>query len=194
MLSPNLFDVGAGVSQNGGTVYYVLDAGASGSSTGNPGVSGTITAPGTPIVSQFIVPVTVNTPDPDGNVYHEVLYGQTLWSIAIAYETKIDEIKSLNNLLSNDIQPGQRLLVKKVPTPLPALYTPTQGLPTLTATGTATMSATQTVNVIKTESPAQSELPTTEEKQGGGKVGLLIIICALGFAALGTWLGTRKPV
>src|SRR6185436_7938246 len=102
---------------------YVLDAGASGESSGNPGLPGTLTAPGTPLVSQFMVPVTLNTPGPDGFIYHEVQYGQTLWSIAIAYDTKIDIIKSLNNLATNDLQPGQKLLIKQVPTPIPATDT-----------------------------------------------------------------------
>ncbi|HEY2981598.1 MAG TPA: CAP domain-containing protein [Anaerolineales bacterium] len=191
MLSANLFDVGAGVSQNGSVVYYVLDAGASGESSGNPGLPGTITAPGTPLVSQFMVPVTLSTPGSDGFIYHEVQYGQTLWSIAIAYDTKIDLIKSLNNLSTNDLQPGQRLLIKQVPTPVPATDTPvpsaTTSLPTeetvLAVTGSATA----------TQSP--SATPAAGSVAGsGGNVAVIIILSALLFAGLGTWLGTRRPV
>jgi LysM repeat protein len=138
MLSPNLFDVGAGVSKNGNVIYYVLDAGASGASSGNPVFTGTVAAPGTPLVSQFIVPVTLNTPEADGFIYHEVQYGQTLWSIAIAYETKIDEIKILNNLTTNDIQPGQRLLVKKGPPPVVSTHTAEPTATPLPPTGTST--------------------------------------------------------
>lgn len=192
MLSPNLFDVGAGVSQNGSVVYYVLDAGASGTSSGNPGLPGTLTAPGTPLVSQFMVPVTLNTPGADGFIYHEVQYGQTLWSIAIAYDTKIDVIKLLNNLPSNDIQPGQKLLIKQVPTPIPATNTPmptaTTSLPTKAAVLAAIESATATWTASATL-PAGGGLTG-----GGGNAAVIIILSALLFAGLGTWLGTRKPV
>lgn len=193
MLSPNLFDVGAGVSQNGSVVYYVLDAGASGSSTGNPGLSGTLTAPGTPLVSQFMVPVTVNTPGADGLIYHEVQYGQTLWSIAIAYETKIDEIKNLNGLLSNDLLPGQKLLVGTGPTPLPATATASV---TMTVTYTAVFSETAPASPTAADStPTEtSPGPGIGGKRGAADVAVIIISGALLFAALGTWLGTRKPV
>jgi LysM repeat protein len=192
MLSPNLFDVGAGVSQNGGSVYYVLDAGASGSSTGDPGLPGTITAPGTPLVSQFMVPVTVNTPGQDGRIYHEVQYGQTLWSIAIAYETKIDAIKLLNNLTSNDIQPGQKLLIGTGPTPQPASATPPRGS---TATNPPTHTATRPVATTTGSKSPLTGTPVLAEpgRAGGGNVAILIIFGALLFAVLGTWLGTRKP-
>lgn len=192
MLSPNLFDVGAGVSKNGSVVYYVLDAGAAGASSGNPGVPGASAIPGTPLVSQFMVPVTLNTPDSDGSVYHEVQYGQTLWSIAIAYETKIDAIKALNGLPGNDLQPGQRLLIKKVPTALPASATPS---------ATKTESPTQTTAV---ESPAAAgsaegvpptgTRPAPQERSGGNSinVAVMIMLGTLLFAGLGTWLGTRR--
>ncbi|MEW5941090.1 MAG: LysM domain-containing protein, partial [Chloroflexota bacterium] len=60
---------------------------------------------------QAMVPVIRNTALPNGDVYHEVQYGQTLWSIAIQYGTTIAEIKRLNRLVSDVISPGMRLLV-----------------------------------------------------------------------------------
>jgi LysM repeat protein len=191
MLSPNLFDVGAGVSKNGSVVYYVLDAGASGTSSGNPGLPGTITAPGTPLVSQFMVPVTINTPEPDGSVFHEVQYGQSLWSIAIAYDTKIDSIKALNNLPGNDIQPGQKLLVKKVLPPLQVSDTPTATPlePTSTQTMDSVLTATATFPVIYTRTPVP---PQPEEGNNSVSVAVMIMLGTLLFAGLGTWLGTRR--
>ncbi|HEX6269602.1 MAG TPA: LysM peptidoglycan-binding domain-containing protein [Anaerolineales bacterium] len=44
---------------------------------------------------------------------HEVKFGQTLWQIAISYDARIDEIKSLNNLFDNNLYPGKKLLIKR---------------------------------------------------------------------------------
>ena len=65
------------------------------------------------LLPQYSVPVILSTPGPDGNIYHEVKYGQTLWSIAIAYHTTIKEIQSLNHLATTIIHDGQKLLVVK---------------------------------------------------------------------------------
>jgi uncharacterized protein YkwD len=191
MLSPNLFDVGAGVSKNGNTVYYVLDAGASGTSSGNPGLPGTITAPGTPLVSQYMVPITVNTPNADGSIFHEVQYGQTLWSIAIAYNTRIESIKLLNNLRGNDIQPGQKLLVMKIATPLPVTDTPT----VTPSEPTATVDfATPTFPSDLATATNNSMQPEAVAGHNSLNVAAIIILGTLVFAGLGTWLGMRKPV
>ena len=63
--------------------------------------------------SQYSVPVKLSTAQPDGNMYHVVQYGQTLWSIAIAYHTTIKDIQLLNGLPSTTIREGQKLLVRK---------------------------------------------------------------------------------
>jgi LysM repeat protein len=64
-------------------------------------------------LSQYSVPVAINTARPDGDVVHEVQYGQTLWSIAIQYDTTIEQIKRLNNLTMDTIVPGWTLLIQK---------------------------------------------------------------------------------
>lgn len=197
MLSASLVDAGAGVSKNGSTVYYVLDAGAQGSSTvpgENPG-TGTAVPLGTPKPSQFMVPVTVNTPGPDGLVYHEVAYGQTLWSIAIAYGTKIDQIKALNGLGDIDIYPGQKLLILRGPTPVPAtataLATGTPARATTTPTATATR---ESASPTATPMAAAAAPAAPKEKRPVNLTAIAIVGAALLFAALGTWAGTRKPV
>ncbi len=198
MLSANLVEAGTGVSKAGGIVYYVLDAGAPDGSPGNSGTTdnGTPVVSGTPLVSDFIVPVTTNTPDANGLVYHEVAYGQTLWSIAIAYGTKIDEIRKLNNLPTNDIYPGEKLLVLKGPTPLPASPTP-KGTSTpigyLIVTPTRTV-ASPTVTATEMATITDTPAPLPPAKRTGTNVTAIVIIgLALVLAALGTWLGTRKP-
>jgi LysM repeat protein len=64
-------------------------------------------------VSQYSVPIAVSTARPDGDVVHEVQYGQTLWSIAIQYNTTIAELKRMNNLPDDTISPGWKLLIQK---------------------------------------------------------------------------------
>ncbi len=97
---------------------------------------------------QAMWPVARSTALPSGEVYHEVQYGQTLWALAIQYETTISEIKRLNHLSSEVIAPDQKLLIKTGATqPAPALPFPspfaTQTFfQTLTATPTLTPAAT----------------------------------------------------
>jgi uncharacterized protein YkwD/LysM repeat protein len=103
-------------------------------------------------ISQYSIPVAVSTARPDGDVVHEVKYGQTLWGLAIQYKVSIEQIKRLNNLTNDTIIPGWKLLVQKAATqPAPAtvtlsnfeqikenLYSPT---PLLTATPEVTEAA-----------------------------------------------------
>jgi len=99
-------------------------------------------------ISQYSIPVAVNTARPDGDVVHEVQYGQTLWNLAIEYKVSIEQIKRLNNLTGDTIVPGWKLLIQKNATqPAPFtmtssvedvkqnLYTPT---PRVTLTPTVT--------------------------------------------------------
>jgi len=64
-------------------------------------------------LSQYSIPVAISTARPDGDVIHEVKYGQALWSIAIRYGTTIEQIKRLNNLSDDTVVPGWKLLVQK---------------------------------------------------------------------------------
>ncbi len=76
-------------------------------------------------LAQYSVPVALSTARPDGDVIHEVMYGQTLWSIAIQYNTTVEQIKRLNNLTDNTVVQGWKLLVKKDPTqPAPVTVSP----------------------------------------------------------------------
>jgi uncharacterized protein YkwD len=114
-------------------------------------------------MSQYSIPVVMSTARPDGDVIHEVKYGQTLWSIAIQYGTTIDQIKRLNNLTSDTLIPGWTLLVLKGATqPAPStavvsLLTPVreeQATPTAAFTPTATELAAskKTGNFLKQNS------------------------------------------
>lgn len=189
MLNPNYQHIGAGVSKNGETIYYVIDCAMPTSSgqpqpyTPEPGSSS-----GSADASQYIVPVTINTPNPDGSVIHEVQYGQSLWSIAIAYDTKIDRIRQLNNLApgSTDIYPGQKLLVDRVPTLAPVTPSATFLPPTASPTSTSTREPTvmPTATLVKAAPPDSNGMNT-------GAV-ILVVLLALGLAGGIAWLGTRR--
>lgn len=47
------------------------------------------------------------------NEYHTVGAGETLYSISRIYGIKVEELIAMNGIMNNQIQPGQRLLVKK---------------------------------------------------------------------------------
>ncbi|MBN2117566.1 MAG: LysM peptidoglycan-binding domain-containing protein [Anaerolineales bacterium] len=167
MISPNRSHIGAAVAV-GDQVYMVvitalqtpsgkMQWGADVHLTQAAAVQAACTGGSTPgagswDLSQYSVPVAVSTARRDGNVIHEVKYGQTLWSIAIDYGTTIEQIKRLNNLTSDTVVPGWTLLVAKgatqpVPSPTPFstfaqikqdLSTPT---PLLTSTPAMTQKA-----------------------------------------------------
>jgi len=194
MLSPNLTEIGAGVAVASGRIYYVIDAARPANSTSPP--------PATPVVGGgSIVPageapipiVAVSTPNVEGNVIHEVLSGQSLWQIAIAYNVKIDDIKRLNNLFDNDIYPGNKLVIKTgvvmpsaTPTEFPTVVTPTSS-PAVVIPYTPTILQTATTPVsISTVSPVS----TDSNKVLGIVIG--IIVLALLGGGIFTWLGTSR--
>jgi LysM repeat protein/uncharacterized protein YkwD len=137
MISTNRSDIGAGLAPNGeGSYIFVLETALqtnSGNMQNNAYATLTAIAMGqvavygdatqaaqSLLVSQYIMPVVHATARPDGDVIHEVKNGQSLWSIAIEYGVKIEQIRQLNNLSSTDIRPGQKLLVQKGATqPIP---------------------------------------------------------------------------
>jgi membrane-bound lytic murein transglycosylase D len=63
---------------------------------------------------QYTVSTLPTTPTKNGDQFHKVQSGDTLWSIAKRYEnTSIEGIKKLNNLTDSNIKVGQLLLVSK---------------------------------------------------------------------------------
>lgn len=120
--NPAYCHVGAGVASAGnGRYYYVLQAAyvagqacGSNSSGGNGGTSGggTGSSGGGGTVPQFIIPVKIATPDADGKIYHTVEFGQSFWSIAIAYQITIADLEFWNNLTrTQSLQVGQKLFI-----------------------------------------------------------------------------------
>jgi LysM repeat protein len=106
------------------------------------------------LLPQGMAPVILVTALSDGNVYHDVEYGQTLWSIAIAYGTTIKQIQQLNGLIDTTVLTGQYLLVvqhatQPAPSSAPQVFVfPTQSLstPTMIPTATPTIESTPEIS------------------------------------------------
>jgi LysM repeat protein len=139
MINPNATDAGAGVAQNGDTVFYTLlvgyVAGAPGSGPVSPSASGGTKAP----TAMPFIPIVTSTPNPDGSIVHVVQPGQALWNIAAIYKVPLADLLVQNGLTENSfIYPGDKILIRK------AEVTPTveeTNLPTPTLTRTATPNA-----------------------------------------------------
>ena len=151
MLSPNLQEIGAGVTLVGNYVYYVIDCAAPTGSrkpqyTPVPGQ--TLIVPGPPL-ARTVIP---NTPDADGKLYHVVKPGETLWLIAITYGVKIADIRDLNYMTEADaIYPGEKLLIRKN-----AIVTPPPAAPSKTPRARATFTLFPT---LQAQNTAQTPLP-----------------------------------
>lgn len=158
MISTALTEIGAGVSVNGGRVYFVIDC-ALPTTDGLPQPAAATVAANVPTTAPgggVIIPVAISTPNADGDVIHEVRAGQSLWQIAISYETKIEEIKQLNNLYTNDIYAGAKLLIRKgqfTSTSMPVETVTAATAESATPVRTATTAASATVTLAIAEAP-----------------------------------------
>lgn len=206
MLSQNFTHIGAGISQGTNGYYYALDcAAATGSGQMQTGASTILTSVpaseggNSSGISQYMVPVILSTSRPNGDVYHKVQYGQSLWSIAIEYGTTIKNIQVLNNLGEYLIvYQGQELLVQKgatQPAPLEVTLTP---LPPSTPTPvvTSTLVAPSISSPITRMSspaitPVEVEAPASTAASSKLLVGILIIAAFVG-GGVAVWL-IRDP-
>jgi len=204
MLSVNRSDIGAGVAVGDGVFIVVIET-ALQTRSGQMQSNAAAILTGVPqtkmaysqietqaaingVLPQYSIPVALNTPFPNGKVYHEVLYGQTLWSIAVGYGTTIKQIQSLNNLgESTTVYEGQTLLVRTDATqPAPS----TQGI------------STQVINPpnIQTGTPSLTSIPLTAtpqsfQEQRGSTFGVVaIIFSALFLAGVFAVMARKKEV
>ena len=153
--------------------------------------SSTITATTTATTGaeEWIVPVTRSTPDANGNVIHVVQQGQSLWMIAIAYDTKINTILALNNLSpdTKTLYDGQRLympasIVTQVTASPQATNTP---VPSVTETLQPTPILSQiTSEASLSPTPDLDEQAAIDERFRGGLfialvVGVVLIVGGL---------------
>jgi uncharacterized protein YkwD len=184
MISPDLTEIGAGISVSNGRAYFVIDCARPTTSEviqggGTPVEGGTVTAAGG---AGVVIPVVVSTPNPNGDLIHEVKAGQSLWQIAIAYNTKIDEIKRLNGLYGNDIYPGTKLLIRQgviLTPPLAATATAMEAVAVSTSVGAIAATVvppTSMPTFAKTSAQTSSKTITTSV------LGILVL------ALIGGWL------
>ncbi|MBI5943020.1 MAG: LysM peptidoglycan-binding domain-containing protein [Chloroflexi bacterium] len=195
MLSSNFTHIGAGITQTSAGYYYAVDCAAA---TGSGQMQDTASAILTSVpggadagVSQFMIPVGVNTALPNGDVIHKVQYGQSLWSIAIEYGTTIKSIQALNGLGDDSVvYQGQELLVKKEATqPVTPTATAVATLPsTPTVVPTAPMQL-PTPTFVPTVTPATAQPSTSSNSKL--LVGILIFAAFIG-AGVAVWL-IRDP-
>ena len=214
MLSGNFTHIGAGISQSGDSFYYAVDtAAATGSGQQQESAAAALTnvpagSSGSSGVSQFMVPVTLSTARPDGNVFHKVQYGQSLWSIAIAYGTTIKNIQAMNNLGEDStVYQGQELLILTGATQAaapPVEATPTlQAEATLAPFSTVPPTVTMTMGMVEftpalgeEEQTASSESPSSEsslsEPSSSRILIIVLIVAAFVGAGMAVWL-IRDP-
>lgn len=193
MVSPNLTEIGAGVAISNGRVYYVIDA-ARPTTAGELPILPTPIGGGSPVpeaaLPELIIPVSVSTPNADGNVFHDVKFGQTLWQIAITYNVKIDDIKRLNNLFNNNIYPGSSLLIKQGL--LVQAVSPTEGL-TQAVTSISLPTLTQAAQeATVTPTPGAITQPTARDNTALMNVMIAIVVFALLGGGIFTLAGSSK--
>jgi LysM repeat protein len=200
--------VGAGMAVKDGTIYYVLNVRGGEEAdypTLEPTVTGSPTADGTPPTQAptsdsamtatpadyTFEPILTNTPQADGSIVHIVQAGETLWSIALSYGVKVEELRWLNGLPSdsNDIYVEQRLLIRPGYTETPTGQVtdtprPTRVRATLTATPrpsqtiTQTLTPTEVLGTPPTQTPVTPYISTLDFKSLGigVLVGILILV------------------
>ncbi len=142
MLGGNYRDIGAGVAEADGFVYYTIDVAyvAGGAYTPQATVK-----PGGPTPLPYYA-VKTATPNTDGSIEHVVMPGQNLTLIAKAYGITVAELKEMNNLTSDRIYDGDVLIIRLGNTPAP--------------TGTATLTSTPTKAATPTRKPTRTPTPS----------------------------------
>ena len=203
MIDPNRSDIGAAVAISD-QVYMVLETALS-TSSGQMQYDAYAILTGIPMTQsacygmytqaaemglspQDMLPVFHNTALPNGDVVHEVKYGQTLWTLAIQYGTTIAEIKRLNHLSSDVISPGMELLIKTGATqPPPDPRTPS---PTPVPTRTVPWAVASPVTPSPFAAARATSQPTgTSTGEFVQQNGMVIVALVISFSVLMAGLG-----
>ena len=184
MLSPERSDIGAAVAFS--DQYYVVLETALKTSSGQHQRTAYDILTGIPMtqtvcygyasgeISQYSIPVIVSTARPDGDVVHEVQYGQTLWTIAEMYQVSIEQVKLRNGLVDDNILPGWKLLIQKAATqPAPV---PVSSLPDVTPTGTKYPTAIPYHTATPTLTPTTPTIPLGQQIKGNSTVVTALVI------------------
>jgi len=187
MLSPYLTEIGAGVASANGRVYLVIDCARPTDASAAPSPDTLVFESGTspPAGDVPIPPMPLSTPNLNGEVVHEVKFGETLWQIAISYGVKIDDIKRLNGLSDDNIYPGNKLLIKIEVTPILSSSTATAiSVPDLTVTNTSSATASPFASPAMLSTPHGTPRASNVRSWALGIIALAIV----GAVAV-AWLG-----
>ncbi|MHB8191767.1 MAG: LysM peptidoglycan-binding domain-containing protein [Bellilinea sp.] len=180
MVNPAYQHIGAGVATaSDGSIYYIVHAAyTSGSPAARTQIPGTPNAADpTEVAPQWVIPVVTATPAADGSLVHEVKMGQSLWSIAIAYNTHIVDILRLNNLSPEQqvVWIGQKLNIPATsqpvapavsPEPAATIATPRLAAANLKPAAQPTSAPSRTAEISPTAtavSPLTAETPSTDD-------------------------------
>ena len=173
--------VGAGVSEKDGNVYYILDVSTVyGVTTDDTGSTPSVKVPSQSTTPQ-VAPVNVSTPAPDGSISHVVQPGQALWSIAIAYGMTVDQLRLLNNFAPNTttIYEGEILKIRLANTPAPS--------PTVTSTPRQPTRTPVPPQTVATMQPVQPTAQATSALGGIDRTTLgllLVLLCGIGLVLI----------
>jgi uncharacterized protein YkwD len=193
MLSPDRSDIGVGIASGGsaaGDQTYIVLLTALQTSSGkmqtdaNPLLTQVASSGGAAsgsLISQYIKPVILSTARPDGNVVHKIQYGQTLWSLAVAYHTTIDQIRAWNNLgQESTVYEGQYMLVQMGATqPPPATLTPRPS-PTPHNTANAPQATSSPTATLLPSSPSPGESLSFPNSPNQNQIVIILVLVALG--------------
>lgn len=201
MLSSNLTEIGAGMVNVDGYIYYVIDCGRptnSGESQPIPtSMIGVIeNIPIVPVIVNTLIP---NTPDASGRVYHTVVQGETLWLIGVSYGITAQQIRDANPFIFGDeIYEGQKLFLPGAKTQIPvqkSIIVETDQLTSQASLTPVTIKTTMTVTQIPTATlPFESDLIIGEELDNDASelIGLLLVVFFGFFLAILLFALTRR--
>lgn len=189
LLNKDYKDIGVGISVDSeGIVYYTVDT-CTKNDEASSQTSGAMRT-GTPEVKVITV-----TPKENGAVVHVVATGETLWSIANAYNLTTDQILLLNNLKTPDamIYVGQKLLLRAANTPtLSPTVTHTPRPPTRTSRPTFTQKPAGTIGTATPEPTSTRQPPVKAPEINRRWLGIgLVVLCILGL--LSVWISGMRP-
>ena len=208
--------VGAGYALSaGGAAYYTLLVNSQGADTGldKAGAAAAADGSGAQVAANLnagnadvdilAAPVqpgefATSTAQPDGSIFHIVQANETLWTIAINYNTTIAQIQAMNNMSAEDISvtAGQRILIYYGGTPVADTLTPTVTPPPSTNTPRPTSTITPTRPPLDTPTPTVTMTPTPGpvikyisffDEPGARTLGVFLVI-ACGIGLILTWV------
>ena len=158
MTSPIYHEIGVGIAHaEDGRIYYTVNVGMIQGVTVRG--SSSYRAPDPASYVAPVVPVETATPESDGAVYHTYVEGQSLESIAAAYDISVDELLGLNNMSEDlPLADGQILLVRQ-----PESFAPP-------VTEEPTLVPTMTASPVPTDTPTETPTPTQDATTAAGTV------------------------